>query len=186
MQIGMLDHLQKWFVHFMKMHSWLHKYSAICLSVPAYHAFTPKKKSYQEVSQWNGEEMKGMSRYMLAVVTESLRGGNHTQRPIFNRAIDCTRELLEFDMYGRYESHDDPSLCYMEDALHRFDTYKDSFLLGRAGKNAKAKPNALRTELVRKRKFDQETIPETGIGSKKRREMNAWRDYISHMINTSK
>jgi len=44
MQIGMLDHLQKWVFHFMKMHKWLDKYNAIWLSVPAYHDLTPKTK----------------------------------------------------------------------------------------------------------------------------------------------
>jgi hypothetical protein len=38
----------------------------------------------------------------------------------------------------------------MEDALHCFHTFKDVFLLGRAGKKAKAKSNALRLELVMK------------------------------------
>jgi len=42
MQIGMLDHLQKWIFHFMKTHEWLHKYNAIWLSVPAYHDLTPE------------------------------------------------------------------------------------------------------------------------------------------------
>jgi hypothetical protein len=40
--------------------------------VPAYYDFTPKNKSYEEVSQWNGMEMKEMSQYLLAVVTQSL------------------------------------------------------------------------------------------------------------------
>jgi hypothetical protein len=31
----------------------------------------------------------------------------------------------------------------MADALHRFHTFKDGFLLGQAGKKAKAKANAL-------------------------------------------
>jgi len=35
-QIGMLDHLEKWIFHFMKTHKQLDKYNAICLSVPAY------------------------------------------------------------------------------------------------------------------------------------------------------
>ena len=74
----------------------------------------------------------------------------------------------------------------MEDALHRFHTFKDVFLLGRAGKKAKAKGNALRTELVKKRKVDEETNAEPWTQSKKRREMNAWRDYISHEIDVSK
>ena len=50
-QIGMLDHLQKWIIHFMKTYERLDKYNAIWLSVPAYHNLTPKNKSYEEVSQ---------------------------------------------------------------------------------------------------------------------------------------
>jgi hypothetical protein len=186
MQIGMLDHLQKWIFHFMKTHERLDKYNAIRLSVPAYHDLTPKNKSYEEVSQWNGKEMQEMSRYLLGVVTQSLRGGNPAQCPIFNRAIECTRKLLEFCMYARYKSHDDATLSYMEDTLHHFHTFKDVFLLGRAGKKAKPKANALRTELVKKRKVDEEINAETWMPSKKRREMNAWRDYISHEIDVSK
>jgi len=155
-------------------------------SVPDYHDLTPKNKTYEEVSQWTGKEMKEMSRYLLGVLTQSLRGGNPAQRPIFNRAIECTRALLEFYMYARYKSHDDATLSYMEDAFHRFHTFKDVFLFGRAGKKAKAKANALRTELVKERKVDEETNAETWRPSKKQREMNAWRDYISHEIDISK
>jgi hypothetical protein len=89
-------------------------------------------------------------------------------------------------MYARYISHDDATLSYMEDALCRFHTFKDVFLLGRASKKAKAKANALRTELVKKRKVDEETNAETWTPSKKRHEMNAWQDYISHEIKVSK
>jgi hypothetical protein len=88
-------------------------------------------------------------------------------------------------MYARYKSHDDATLSYMEDAVRRFHTFKDDFLLGRAGKKAKAKANALRTELVQKRKVDEETNGDSWTPSKKRREMNAWRDYISHEIDIS-
>jgi hypothetical protein len=42
--------------------------------MPAYHDFTPKHQLYEEVSQWNGKEMKKMSRYLLEVVTQSLQG----------------------------------------------------------------------------------------------------------------
>jgi len=73
-----------------------------------------------------------------------------------------------------------------EDAFHRFHTFKDVFLLGRASKKAKAKANALRTELVKKRKVDEETNAETWTPSEKRREMNAWRDYNSDEISVSK
>jgi hypothetical protein len=186
MQIGMLDHLQKWILHFMKMHERLDKYNATWLSVPAYHDLTPKNESYKEVSQWNGKKMKEMSRYLLGDVTQPLRGGSPAQHPIFYCAIECTLVLLEVYMYARYTSHDDETLSYMEDPLNRFHTFKDVFLLGRAEKMPKAKANALRTELVMKRKVEIETTAETWKLSKKRREINAWRDYVSHQIDVFK
>ena len=100
MQIGMLDHLQKWIIHFMKTDEQLDKYNAIWLSVLAYHDLTPKNKSYEEVSQCNGKDMKEMSRYLLGVVTQSLRGGSPAQHPIFNYAIECSQALLDFYMYA--------------------------------------------------------------------------------------
>jgi len=131
--------------------------------------------------QWEGDE-----RNEPVVVTQSLRGGSPTQRPIFNCTIECTQAVLEFYMYTRYKSHVVATLSYMEDALHRFHTFKDVFLLKQAGKKAKAKANALRTELVKKRKVDGETKAETWTPSKKRRKMNAWWDYISQEIDVSK
>jgi len=169
----------------MKTHERLDKYNAIWLSVPAYHDLTPKTKSYEEVSQWNGMKMKEMSRYLLRVVTQSLRAGSPAQRPTFNQAIECTRALLEFYMYARYKSHYNATLSYMEDALCHFHTIKDVYLLGRAGKKAKAKADALRTEFVKKQKVGKETNAERWTPSKEGSEMNAWRDYISLEIHVS-
>jgi len=185
-QIGMIDHLQKWIFHFMKTHEWLDIFNAIRLSVPLYHDLTPKNKSYDEVSQWNGKEIPEMSRYLLGVVIQSPRGGNPAESPRFNCTIECTWALLEFSMYARYKSHDDATLSYMEDALHRFHTFKDVFLLGRASLMVRAKANALRTELMTKQKVQEETNAETWTPSQKGRKMNAWQDYISHEIDVSK
>jgi hypothetical protein len=93
MQIGMLPHLQKRILHFMKTHEPLDKYNAIFLSVPAFHGLTSKNMSYEEVAQWNGKEMREMSQYLLGVVTQSQRGRSPAQRLIFNRAIQCTWTL---------------------------------------------------------------------------------------------
>jgi len=57
----------------------------------------------------------------------------------------------------------------MEDTLHHFHTFKDVFLFGRAGKKAKAKANALRMELLKKRKVDEEINADSWTLSKKRR-----------------
>jgi len=130
--------------------------------------------------------MKEMSRYLLGVVAQSLWGGSPEKCPIFNRAIKCTRALLDFYMYARYKSHDDATVSNMEDAMHRFHNFKDVFLLRRAGKKAMAKANALRTELVKKQKVDKETSAETWTPSKNWHEMNTWWAYFSHEIDVSK
>jgi len=69
--------------------------------------------------------------------------------------------MWEFYMYARYKSHNDATLSYIEDALRRSPTLKGVSLHGQPSKKAKANTNALRTELVKKRKVDEETNAET-------------------------
>lgn len=89
-------------------------------------------------------------------------------------------------MYAHFESQDDATLSYVEDLLNRFHTIKDVFVLGQMGKMAKAKANAHRMELGKKRKLDNKRHSATSTPSKKQRETNAWWDYISHRIHDSK
>jgi hypothetical protein len=111
--------------------------------------------------------MKEMSWYLLGVGAQSQQGGSPAQGPIFNRGIEYTRTLLEFYSYAQYKIHDDSTWSYLEDALGSFDTFKDIYLLRRAGKMAKAKGNALRTEWVKKRNVDEERNADTGTPSEK-------------------
>jgi hypothetical protein len=73
--------------------------------------------------------MKEMSRYLLGVVTQSLRGGSPAQHPILNRTIECIRALLQFYMYAQYTSHDDATFSYMEDSYCHYHSFKGVFLL---------------------------------------------------------
>jgi len=161
MQIGMLVHLQQWIFHLIKTYEQLDNYDAIWLYMSTYNDLTPKHKSNEEFSQCNRKEIKEMSQYLLEVVTQSLRGGDPTQSPIFNPANECKLVVLEFHLYAQYKFHDNVTLSYMEGTLHRFHTFKDVFLLRRACNQAKVKANALRTELLQKRKVDEETNAET-------------------------
>jgi hypothetical protein len=74
----------------------------------------------------------------------------------------------------------------MQDALRHFHTFRDVFLLGRAGKKAMAKTNPLRTELMKKGKVDEERNANCWTPSKKRHDMNTRQNYISHKIDISK
>jgi len=75
-----------------------------------YHDLKLWNLSYEEVSQWNGKEIKEISRFLLGVETQSAWGGSPTQHPIFNRSMGCTQALLEFYMYVSYKSHNDATL----------------------------------------------------------------------------
>ena len=55
----------------------------------------------------------------------------------------------------------------MEDAFLRFHNFKDVFLLGRAGKQAKANANTQRRDLMKMQKVDEETNADTWTASKK-------------------
>jgi hypothetical protein len=67
-------------------------------------------------------------------------------------------------------------LSYNKEALHHFQHFKEVFLLGQVAKKAKAKPNPVRTELMKNGKVNKETNAETWTPSKKRRKMNASQD----------
>jgi hypothetical protein len=130
--------------------------------------------------------MKEMSQHLLGVVTQSLQGGSPAHSPMFNPAIECTETLSELYIYASYKSDDDATMSYMEHALYRFHNFKDVFLLGWAGKQAMAKANALRMELVKKRNVDEEINAETWTPSRERHYMKTWWDNISQKIDVSK
>ena len=68
--------------------------------MPGYDELTPKNKSYEDVSEWNGKEMKAIRRYLFGVVTQSLQVGSPGEYSIFNCAFECTQALLQFYMYA--------------------------------------------------------------------------------------
>jgi hypothetical protein len=130
--------------------------------------------------------MKEMSGYQHGVVTQSLRGESPAERPILNHAMECTRPLTVFYMYARYGCHNDATLSSMEDSCRCFDSFKDVVLIGRAGNKSMPKSNALRMDLVKMQKVDEESNAETWTLFKKRRKMYAWWEYNSHKTDISK
>jgi hypothetical protein len=120
MQISMLH-------HFVNTHRQLDTYNVIWLSVAAYQDFTPENKSYEDVSEWYGEEITEMRQYLLGVVTQSQREGSPMQYPRLNCVIECTQASLELYMYVQSRSHNNATLSYKEDTLCYFHTFKDVF-----------------------------------------------------------
>jgi len=74
----------------------------------------------------------------------------------------------------------------MEDALCRFHALKDISFLSRAGIMVNGKANVPWMEHVKKWTVEEERHAESCAPCKKQREMNAWREYMSHEIHVSK
>lgn len=178
MQIGMLKHLLAWLHEFLKQYKRLERFNDIWLSVPAYLDMSKPKRAYEEVSRWNGGEIKTMTRFLVGVLRNALRDPEPSQRSIFDRAIQCTRALVEFYFYCQYDSHDEETLDLMENALRRFHDYKDVFRQFRAGKRLTAEAKHKRKELCDERDAELEESKYKSSAARERIR-DAWKAIIA-------
>jgi len=156
LQINMLKHLLTWLHEFLKQHKRLDKFNDIWLSVPAYLDMSKPRCAYEEVSRWNGGEIKTMTRFLVGVARNALRDPSPPQRDVFERAIVCTRSLIEFYFYAQYDSHDGETLDLMDNALRCFHETKGVFRQFRASKRLTAEAGERRKELCAERDADLE------------------------------
>lgn len=67
---------------------------------------------FSHVQQWTGEEQKAVLRILIPVVSPLLKN-KHSD------AIACARAIADFVTIVQYRAHDEHTLSYMQDALHR-------------------------------------------------------------------
>ncbi len=183
MQIGMLKHLLDWLFEFLKLHKRLERFNSLWLSVPAYLDMSKPRRAYEEVSRWNGGEIKNMTRFLVAVLRNALRNPSASQRTVFDRAIECSRALVEFYFYCQYDSHDNETLNLMDNALRRFHDSKDVFLQFRAGKKLTAEGKAMRKELCEERDAEL-TANNLKSATVRQRIRNSWKDILLDEMQT--
>ncbi|KAF8247426.1 hypothetical protein K440DRAFT_643845 [Wilcoxina mikolae CBS 423.85] len=147
MQIGMLKLLLSWLHEFLKQHRRLHKFNDIWLSVPSYLDMTKPRCAYEEVSYWNGGEIRTMTPFLVGVLRNALRDPSPSQCSVFDRAVEYSRSLIEFYFYCQYDCHDDETLDLMDNYLCRFHDSKDVFQQFRAGTRLAAEAKQRRMEL---------------------------------------
>jgi hypothetical protein len=153
--------------------------SYIWLSVPSYLGTAALRMAYGEVSRWTGMEVKRMSTFVLAVLRNALRAPTPAERGIFNRAILCSRALLEFFFYSSYTSHDQATLDLMENTLRRFHATKDVFLRYRAGKGVAAGATEQHTDLIQQHDANLARQRLDGLSSTAlQAERHSWNDFI--------
>ena len=182
LQLGMLKHLLGWLHDFLKQHKRLTAFNNIWLSVPPYLKMAQPQKAYEEVSTWQGKEIKTMSRFLVGVLRCALRNPSHSERSIFDEAIECSRALVEFYFYAQCECHDEQTLALMHAALQRFHTSKRVFRQFRATKKVTLQGKAHRKTLIEQR--DEAMDANKGKSATDRERLRReWQEFIdSEMV----
>ena len=149
--LGLFKHMMDWIQGFLKKHSRLQAFDDTLKTLPRYPGFFVPKKAYQEVTQWQGKEIRNLGRCLLGVLAVALPQPDSTQVIPFKRALECYRALVDNNMMAQYRSHMDETMVYMQDYLGRFHQMKDIFKEFRVSKRTQAKIDEERKELRRQR-----------------------------------
>ena len=100
--LGILDHLMKWLIPFLKDHKRLSLFDAIWSVVPAYPALLRFNKPYSIVSQWQGKEMRTLGRILLPVLSAALFNPSAGDKKRFADAIRCVKAIINFHLMAQY------------------------------------------------------------------------------------
>ena len=141
--LGLMKNLLEWITAFLKQHNRLEAFDEVWRSMPPYPGFTPPRKAFREVSQWQGKEMRMFGRIVLAALAVALWRPSPSQRLVFNSALKCTRNLIDFHLMSQYHSHTAETIAYMDQYLAGFHEEKEVFLAFRQSKTSKKKADAL-------------------------------------------
>ena len=107
-------------------------------SIPPYPGFPRFKRSYEEVSSWQGKEMRTMMRFLLAVLGPLLIDGVRSVESEEARVLTCVRAIIEFVLVLGQRSHSDYTLGLLDSGLATFYRSKSVFRPQRSTK-ARAK-----------------------------------------------
>lgn len=149
--LGVLKHLLECVTKFLEHNKRLELFNQIWSSVPSYLDKTRPKRAYDQVSQWQGKEMRVMARWLHAVLVATLSDATSVHRAVFDNALRCTCALLKFHQYAHYDRHSDKTLHQMEHTLAEFHDSKHVFQSYRAGKLAQRATKAVKTTLLAQR-----------------------------------
>lgn len=155
--LGLLKHLMDWLVPFLEHHKRMTVFNQLWSLMPPYPGFSPFRKPYTAIVQWQGKEFKMLGRTLLPILGATLHNPTADQRGPFREAILCVKGLIFFHLMAKYHSHTDRTIGYMERYLEDFHHHKEVFARFRANKMTKKSALELRHELSEELKTARET-----------------------------
>ena len=165
----------EWVQDFLKKHDRLDNFDEAWSTMGAYPGFMVPKKAYQQVSQWQGKEMRNLGRIFLPAFTAALRTPTEAQRHLFRAATLCVAALIYFHLLAQYKTHTEATLQGMQNALDSFYQEKDIFQEFRVGKRAQKDIDTAIAELASKQAKEARTRQRLGESVAKR-----WKVTVKH------
>ena len=166
--LGMLTHLMGWLTTFLSDIGRLVIFDDIWQSLPPYPGFTPPTKSYRQVTQWTGKEMRNLGRCILGAFAATVRRTadncklSAAQTTDANKAIRAVRYLTDFHLLAQYRSHTPETIGYMQTYLAKFHESKNVFLKYRAGKVQSQKVKVATSEFLSANRREMSAAKEAG------------------------
>ena len=147
--LDLFKYMMEWAEGFLKKHKRQQVFDDALKEIPPYPGFSVPKKTYPEVTQWQGKEMRNVSRCISVVLASTLRNPDSSQHQDLNIALKSVVALVYFALITQYRSHTADTLAYMERYLQTFHQTKDIFLEFHTSKSTHAEVNRQDWELRR-------------------------------------
>ena len=103
--LGMLKHLMDWTADFLQKYGRSQIFDKIWLSVERYLGLLHFSKTFQEVGQWQGRELRAFGRLLLPCFVAALDNPNPTEEAPFLHAVRCVKAFIDFHLLAQYHVH---------------------------------------------------------------------------------
>ncbi|KAG0641639.1 hypothetical protein HOY80DRAFT_1038808 [Tuber brumale] len=136
LHLGILKTMMDWLVGYLRQQGILGWFNDRFKSIPPYPDFQPFKRGYEDVSSWQGKEIRTMMRFLLAVLGPMLTDRVQSMESEKAQVLTCVRSIIEFLLVLGQHSHSDYTLGLLDSGLATFYRTKSVFC---AQRNTKAR-----------------------------------------------
>ena len=157
---------------FLKKHKRQQAFDDIWKALAPYPGFNVPKKSYREVTQWQGKEMRNLGRCISAVFASALRNPDGSQQLPFKRALQSVCSRIDLSLMAQDRSHTPETLEYMETFHRTFHRTKVIFLELHTTKAIRAQAERQDWELRERIANADRTAGAAGSAPNRRRRMD--------------
>jgi len=125
--LRILNTMMDWLVGYLQQRMILGRFNRHFRSIPPYPGFQPFKRSYEEVSSWQGKEFRTIMQFLLAVLGPKLINGVQSSESEEVRLLVYVRSIIEFLLVLGQHPHSDYTLDLLDNRLTIFYRSKSVF-----------------------------------------------------------